>query len=98
MADGELLNQVLVEDTHCPGDRAHGQFRLPRNSELACDHDIQRNVQSLGNRESDGNAAAGQCDNHGVLRDLVESELIRQHAARFETICKWKMNHNAPWA
>jgi hypothetical protein len=52
-------------------------------------------VQSLRDRESDGNTATRQRENDGVAADLVEKKLAGQQAARFETICKWKINRRS---
>ena len=40
------------------------EFGLPRHPDLAHEYDIERCVERLGNLETDGDAAARQCEDH----------------------------------
>ena len=48
-------------------DRAHRQFRLVRDAELADDDDVEWSVDRLGDSCGDGNAAAGQTEHDGMV-------------------------------
>jgi hypothetical protein len=64
-----------------PSHRAECQFGLPRHSDLAHEHNIERRIECLSNLEPDRDAAARQCQNHRLpvvkMRQLASEAATR---------------------
>src|SRR5271166_3507592 len=61
------FDQILVDEglrARPVGDGAKSELRLPGYPDFAHEHDVERCVERLGNLETDGNAAARQCQDH----------------------------------
>jgi hypothetical protein len=85
----------VQNDRHSPVDkslrtgpvshRAERQLGLPRHSDLAHQHNIERRIECLGNLEPDRDAAARQCQNHRLLV-LKMRQLASEAATRIGAI------------
>jgi hypothetical protein len=70
LRDTEIRDDIVMEnDDAAHGDRAHRQFRLKRNTQLAHDADVERQIQGLRNLETHHHAATGdrrRCSPHDL--------------------------------
>src|SRR5215472_13455763 len=64
------------------------EFGLPRHPDLAYEDDIERRVERLGNLETDGNAAARQCQDHR-LSFLQMRQLAGKATAGITAVCEF---------
>ena len=81
---GEMkaAEDVGVEgDGAAAGDSAEGKFGLTGSAELAYGKDVEGQVEGAGDFAGDGNAAAGQRENDGVLNVGERSEGLGEGAA-----------------
>jgi hypothetical protein len=64
-----------------PRETPRCQFGLPRHSDLAHEHNIERRIECLSNLEPDRDAAARQCQNHRLpvikMRQLASEAATR---------------------
>ncbi|MEY9166110.1 hypothetical protein ABIE78_004229 [Sinorhizobium fredii] len=63
-------DRLLVADDRRPAavdDRAHGEFRLPRDADLAHQQEIERSAELARNLHRSGHASAGQGQYDGLL-------------------------------
>ena len=76
-------------------DGSHRQLRLERHTQLPHHDDVQGCVQRRGDFEGDGNAAAGQSEDHDVLAAKV-FEALAQPPPRFNPVLE--NAHRQPFA
>lgn len=65
---GELANRVLIQHLKsADGNRANGELLETRRAEFAYNDHIELRRECPRDFESDGNAASGECEYHGVV-------------------------------
>ncbi len=86
---------LVVFDPDAPfADRAHGQLRLERHSELAHDDHVQRCAQCLRDLEGDRYAAAWQAQHDGL--SLLSPRRYSSRLARRRPASARSVNRTAP--
>ncbi|HEX6299823.1 MAG TPA: hypothetical protein VF148_05125 [Acidimicrobiia bacterium] len=73
--DAELADHRIVDHSHpAPGHSSHGQFRVPRDSQLSHDEDVERRPECFCHFERDWNPATREPVNDHVVAISIAAE------------------------
>jgi hypothetical protein len=87
--NAEALDELIIEHTHATRrNRAHRQFLIAGNAELADHKDVQRCTERAGYLIGDRYAATRQRQHEHVRAIGIGCELLSELPARFPTIAK----------
>ena len=79
------------------GQRAHGQLRRPRNTELAHDEHIERRAQRVGNAGADDHPTAGQAEDQRRQRRVVPEVSGQDGAEQLAGFCAIPVRAHVHW-
>jgi hypothetical protein len=94
LGNGRVADGLVIENANIRRRQsAHRQFLLPRQAQLAYQHQVQRRMQSLRDLESDGHAAAGQGQHDHVVALDPRRQLLRQMPSGIVPVVKPGRHH-----